>query len=49
VTWEGADDWDHLETTMISFRDFEADRRRARSLFERFSAEDLPSDDGPLL
>jgi hypothetical protein len=34
---------------MISSHDFEAARQRARSLFERFAEEDLPSDDGPLL
>jgi hypothetical protein len=48
-TWEGSDEWDYLETTMIASDDFESARRRARSLFERFCAEDLPSDDGPLL
>ncbi len=48
-TWEGTDEWDYLETTMIASHDFEAARQRARELFERFSAEDLPSDDGPLL
>jgi hypothetical protein len=48
-TWEGTDEWDYLETTMIATHDFEAARQRARSLFERFSDEDLPSDDGPLL
>ena len=40
-TWEGTDEWDYLETTMIASHDFEAARQRARSLFERFSAEDL--------
>ena len=48
-TWEGTDEWDYLETTMIASHDFEAARQRARSLFERFSSEDLPTDDGPLL
>ena len=48
-TWEGTDEWDYLETTMIASHDFEAARQRARSLFERFSDEDLPTDDGPLL
>jgi len=48
-TWEGTDDWDYLETTMISSHDFEEARRRARSLFQRFSAEDLETDEGPLL
>jgi hypothetical protein len=48
-TWEGTDEWDYLETTMIATHDFEAARERARALFARFSEEDLPSDDGPLL
>ncbi|MGP0066719.1 MAG: hypothetical protein ACLQGP_24405 [Isosphaeraceae bacterium] len=48
-TWEGSDEWDYLETTMISSHDFEAARLRARSLYERYAAEDLPTDDGPLL
>jgi hypothetical protein len=48
-TWEGSDEWDYLETTLIASHDFEAARQRARSLFERFAAEDLPTDDGPLL
>jgi hypothetical protein len=48
-TWEGTDEWDYLETTMVGSHDFEAARERARALFARFSAEDLPSDDGPLL
>jgi hypothetical protein len=48
-TWEGTDEWDYLETTMIASHDFEEARGRARTLFERFSAEDLPTDDGPLL
>jgi hypothetical protein len=48
-TWEGTDEWDYLETTMIGSDDFEAARQRGRKLFERFSAEDLPTDDGPLL
>jgi hypothetical protein len=48
-TWEGTDEWDYLETTMIASDEFETARQRARSLFERFSAEDLPTDDGPLL
>ena len=48
-TWEGTDEWDYLETTMIASHDFEAANQRARSLFERFSSEDLPTDDGPLL
>jgi hypothetical protein len=48
-TWEGTDEWDYLETTMIGTDDFEAACRRARKLFQRFSEEDLPTDDGPLL
>ena len=48
-TWEGTDEWDYLETTMIASHDFEAARQRARELFDHFSKEDLPSDDGPLL
>ena len=48
-TWEGTDEWDYLETTMIASHDFEAANQRARSVFERFSSEDLPTDDGPLL
>jgi hypothetical protein len=48
-TWEGTDEWDYLETTMIASHDFEESRRRARSLFARFSAEDLETDEGPLL
>jgi hypothetical protein len=48
-TWEGSDEWDYLETTLIASHDFDAARQRARSLFERYSAEDLPTDDGPLL
>jgi hypothetical protein len=48
-TWEGSDEWDYLETTMISSHEFEEARQRARALYERFSEEDLPTDDGPLL
>jgi hypothetical protein len=48
-TWEGTDEWDYLETTMIASHDFDAANQRARSLFERFNSEDLPTDDGPLL
>jgi hypothetical protein len=48
-TWGGSDDWDYLETTMIASHDFDAACQRARSLFESYSAEDLPSDDGPIL
>ncbi len=48
-TWEGSDEWDYLETTMIASHDFDFARRRARLLFERYAAEDLPSDVGPLL
>jgi hypothetical protein len=48
-TWEGTDEWDYLETTMIASHDFEEARQRARAVFERFSAEDLPTDDGLLL
>jgi hypothetical protein len=48
-TWEGTDEWDYLETTLIASHDFDGARQRARSLFERYSAEDLPTDDGPLL
>jgi hypothetical protein len=48
-TWEGTDEWEYLETTMIATDDFEAARQRGRKLFERFSAEDLPTDEGPLL
>ena len=29
-TWEGTDEWDYLETTMIASHDFEAARQRAR-------------------
>lgn len=47
--WEGSDDWDYLETTMIASHDFDDACQRARSLFESYSAEDLPSDDGPIL
>ncbi len=52
VAWEtgdGNDDWDYLETTMIANQPFEAARDRARSLFAKFSADDLPGPDGPLL
>jgi hypothetical protein len=48
-TGEGTDEWDYLETTMIAAHDFEDACRRARTLFDRFSAEDSPGDDGPLL
>ncbi len=48
-TWEGSDDWAYLETTMTASHDFEAAQQRAHTLFDRFSAEDLPSEDGPLL
>jgi len=48
-TWEGRDEWDYLETTLVASHDFDAARQRARSLFEHFSAEDLPTADGPLL
>jgi hypothetical protein len=48
-TWEGSDEWDYLETTMISSHDFEAARQRARSVFEKWSTEDLETDDGPAL
>ncbi len=27
-TWEGTDEWDYLETTMIATHDFDAARRR---------------------
>ena len=40
-TWPGTDEWDYLETTMIATHDFEAAGQRARTLFERFAAEDL--------
>jgi hypothetical protein len=48
-TWDGTDEWDYLETTMISSHDFDAARQKARSLFEKYSAEDLETDDGPML
>jgi hypothetical protein len=47
-TWRGTDDWDYLETTMIGSHDFEAARQRARSLYQKFAAEDLSSDDSPI-
>ena len=47
-TWEGTDEWDYLETTMIASHDFEAARRRALAR-RTLLGEDLPSDDGPLL
>jgi hypothetical protein len=48
-TWEGSDEWDYLETTMIASHDFDAARERAGSLFRCYANEDLPSADGPLL
>src|SRR4029077_11411867 len=48
-TWEGSDEWDYLETTMIASHDFEAARERSGLLFRCYAAEDLPGDDGPLL
>ena len=44
----GSDEWDYLETTLISSHDFEAARRRARALYQRFADEDLQGDDGPI-
>jgi hypothetical protein len=46
--WPGSDEWDYLETTLISSHDFEAARQRARTLFQRFADEDLAGDDGPI-
>ena len=47
-TWRGSDEWDYLETTLISSQDFEAARQRARTLYQRFADEDLSGDDGPI-
>jgi hypothetical protein len=47
-TWNGTDQWDYLETTMIGSHEFEAACQRARTLFDRFASEDLPSDFGPV-
>ena len=48
-TWRGSDVWDYLETTMIDSDAFEAARQKARTLFEKYSSEDLETDDGPML
>ncbi len=47
-TWRGSDEWDYLETTLISSHDFEAARQRARTLYQRFAEEDLAGDEGPI-
>jgi hypothetical protein len=46
-TWQGSDEWDYLETTMIGSHDFEDARQRARTLYERFAEEDMAGEDGP--
>ena len=48
-TGEGNDECEYLETTMIADQPFEVARDRARSLFAKFSADDLPGPDGPFL
>jgi hypothetical protein len=48
-TWEGSDEWDYLETTMIGSHDFDAARERAGALFRRYSDDALATDDGPLV
>ncbi len=48
-TWEGTDQWDYLETTMIASHDFEAARQRAGALFRCYASEDLVGASGPLL
>ena len=47
-TWRGSDTWDYLETTLVGSHDFAAACQRARTLFQRFSEEDLAGDDGPI-
>jgi hypothetical protein len=47
-TWQGSDEWDYLETTVINSHDFAVARQRARTLFQRFAEQESADDDGSI-